>query len=74
MARIDKIERATMERNSVHNPVDATYTVFQDGDGRPILQIDTYGSESRQLPGKKSQSLQFSSQGLEALRRILQEI
>jgi hypothetical protein len=43
----------------VHEPVDCTYTVFEDGAGQRYLQIDTYGSKQRQLRGKKAS--RFSS-------------
>ena len=44
MALLEKLTRVKMDRNVVHEPVaDATFSVFQDGDGRSYLQIDTYG-------------------------------
>ena len=59
----------------VHEPVaDATFSVFDDGDGRSYLQIDTYGSLKRKMPGKKSQSLQFGPEALAQLRMILEDI
>jgi hypothetical protein len=63
--------RSEMERNTMHGVVDATYTVFSDPQGQPYLQIDTYGSKDRAIPGKKSQSLQFGPQGIAELRQIL---
>jgi hypothetical protein len=63
-----------MERNSVHEPVQATYAVFRDGKGNTYLQIDTYGSLERQIPGKKSQSIQLSPDGLKALRAVLESM
>jgi hypothetical protein len=71
MARIDQIEEITMSRNSVHGPVQVTYSVFHDVEGNAYLQIDTYGSLDREMPGKKSQSLQFSPAGIQRLREIL---
>jgi hypothetical protein len=35
------------------------------------LQIDTYGSVDRKLPGKKSQSLRFAPEAINQLREIL---
>ena len=37
-----------MERNSLHDEIEATYTTFQR-DGAIFLQIDTYGREERVL-------------------------
>lgn len=44
-------------RNSVHKPVEATYTVFQEKE-KTSFQIDTYGTPGRAMPGKVSQSIQ----------------
>lgn len=74
MALVKKLERINMDRNSVHGEVDATVTVFQDDDGTKFLQIDTYGSPEREIPGKKSQSIQFGPEGMAALREILADI
>ena len=74
MARIDRLEKNVMARNSVHEPVEATYSVFVDDEGRRYLQIDTYGSAGRQMRGKKSQSVQFGPEAIGALRRILDEL
>jgi len=75
MALIKKLSKITMDRNTVHAPVtDATFAVFQDDDGRSFLQIDTYGSSSRKLVGKKSQSFQFGPDALKQLRAILESV
>ena len=72
MALVKKLSKITMDRNVVHEPVtDATFAIFQDDEGRSILQIDTYGSSERKYVGKKSQSLQFGPDALKQLRAIL---
>ncbi len=38
-----------------------------------MLQIDTYGSESRKIPGKVSQSIRFSPEALKQLSKIIRE-
>lgn len=45
MARInlDTIRKNDKDRNTVHTPVTATYTVFDTVDGEHYVQIDTYG-------------------------------
>jgi hypothetical protein len=73
MALIRRLEKSSMLRTGVHEPVDCTYTVFQDDAGQRYLQIDTYGSTRRQLRGKKSQSIQFGPEAIGALHRLLQD-
>ncbi|NWG71210.1 MAG: methionyl-tRNA formyltransferase [Parvularculaceae bacterium] len=70
MALVRSFERKDMERNSVHKEIGATYTVFKTDD-RVFLQIDAYGSSDREIPGKKSQSLQLDERGAAALFQII---
>jgi hypothetical protein len=72
MALVRKLEKSPMLRNSVHDEVDCTYTVFRDNAGRQYLQIDTYGTSRRQIHGKKSQTIQFGPEGIGELRRLLE--
>ena len=75
MALLKRLTKVTMDRNVVHEPVaDATFSVFRDAEGRSYLQIDTYGSATRKMPGKKSQSLQFGPDALAQLRTILEGV
>jgi hypothetical protein len=39
--------------------------------GRQILHLETYGSSSREVPGRGSQFLQFDREGARILRSIL---
>ncbi len=71
MARVTKIERTRLERNSVHAPVECTYTVFDNADGNKYLQFDTYGSPRRAIQGKKSQSIQFDKESAKVVFEIL---
>jgi hypothetical protein len=73
MALIRKFEKSSMLRTAVHEPVDCTYTVFEDASGQKYLQIDTYGSTRRQLRRKKSQSIQFGPEAIGALHRLFQD-
>jgi hypothetical protein len=61
-----------MDRNSLHDEIDATYTTFER-DGRVLLQIDTYGRETREVSGKKSQTTQLDREGATALFKILKQ-
>ncbi len=60
MAQIDieNICRVEKERNSIHDKVYTTYTVFEK-DNKKYFQIDTYGRNDRENPGKLSQSIQL---------------
>ena len=70
MAIVRKLERVDLERDSKHTEVDCTYSIVETN-GKKYLQIDTYGSSSRKIPGKKSQSIRFSPEAIEHLKLIL---
>lgn len=61
MAQIDinNLQRVNKERNTIHDEVYATYTVFESN-GEKYLQIDTYGKAERMNPEKISQSFQLN--------------
>jgi hypothetical protein len=71
MALIKRFERTTMLSNHVHGEAPCTYTVFQDDSGDRFLQIDTYGSATRKLRGKKSQSIQLDASSARALYALV---
>nr|WP_321510504.1 hypothetical protein [uncultured Hyphomonas sp.] len=70
MALIRKFEKKAMDRNSIHDEIEASYTSFEF-DGRAFVQIDSYGRAEREIPGKKSQSIQLDEQGAKQLYEIL---
>lgn len=74
MAQIDirNLTKVDKERNTVHDQVYATYTVF-DNNGEKYLQIDTYGKAARENPEKISQSFQFNREVASALANLLIE-
>ncbi len=69
MAIIKNLEKINLDRNVRHTEVEATYSII---DGK-YLQIDTYGSETRQERGKKSQSIRLSPEAIVQLKDILIE-
>jgi hypothetical protein len=71
MALIRELKELTLDRDVPHREVECTYSVIHDNYGQICLQIDTYGSADRQMPGKKSQSLRLSPQAIRQLRQIL---
>jgi hypothetical protein len=59
MARIEKLEIGP-SKGSVHpSKVHARVKIFGDGPNGPIVQIDTFGSNNRAIPGKLSQTIQL---------------
>jgi hypothetical protein len=74
MALIRKLIETTKERQAVHGEVDCAYSVFTDGHGRKYLQLETFGSPTRKLTGKTSQSMQFDESSLRELNRIIESV
>jgi len=54
MALIKSFEHKSMDRNSIHDGIDATYTKFER-DGRKFIQVDSYGRA--ELPAVRIKSL-----------------
>lgn len=74
MALIRQLEERHMQRNKVHSEVEATFTIFTDQHGEKYLQIDTYGSPDRAIPGKVSQSIQFNPESMQQLHAIINRV
>jgi hypothetical protein len=71
MAIVRRLELLTLEKDTPHTEVDCTYSIIHDESGNGYLQIDTYGSKTRQIPGKKSQSIRFTPEAINQLRAFL---
>ena len=67
MALIENLSEGFKERQSIHRKTESTYFFVLDENGNKYLQIDTYGSEERAIPGKVSQSIQLSPKAIEQL-------
>ena len=59
--RPESFKRIEKNRNIIHEPVHATYTVFEM-DGKKYIQFDTYGRIDRENPEKISQSIQMDEE------------
>jgi hypothetical protein len=70
MALIRRFQEKKMDRNSIHDEIEASYSKFEK-DGRVFVQIDSFGRVSREIPGKKSQTIQLDREGASALYKIL---
>ena len=73
MAMVRHLDQIRLDKYSAHTEVECTYTVLDFG-GRKYLQIDTYGSVTRQEKGKKSQSIRFAPEAIEELRAIINKL
>ena len=70
MALILKLVESFKESIRIHKEVECNYFILEI-DGDKLLQIDTYGSDERQIPGKVSQSIQFSPEAIIELKELL---
>lgn len=67
---LDSIKKIEKSRNTIHDKVHTTYTIFEDG-GEKYVQIDTYGRLGRESPEKISQSIQINRQTAKFLVDLL---
>lgn len=72
MARVEEFQKIEKSRNSVHEVVEAGYIVFTGNDGKRYVQIETYGSKTRKLQDKVSQTIQLDESGARALVKIIE--
>ncbi len=73
MAAVTQLVRVKLERESKHSEVECTFDIIVDEQGRKWLQLDTYGSDQRQIKGKKSQSVRLSPSAIQQLKEIINE-
>ena len=73
MAPVTDFQKRDLQRDGDHTAVDCTYAIIHTDDGDKMLQLDTYGSRSRKMPGKVSQSLRFSPEAIVKLKKLLNE-
>lgn len=71
LARISRFRKIAAPRNRVHRTaVDCGYATVQTRLGR-YLQLETYGSDERQIPGKVSQTLQLDRDRCRELLKLM---
>ena len=72
MARVTSISPDDRTFRAAHpTEVEGRYLV-QEVDGRKVLQLNTYGSPDRDMPGKLSQTLQFDENAARQLHALLE--
>ena len=70
MAVVTRIERDDRSLGAHPTRLVAKYIVAER-DGKRVLQLNSYGSDERHVPGKLSQTLQFTEESAQQLYRIL---
>ncbi|MDQ0466013.1 hypothetical protein QO010_003806 [Caulobacter ginsengisoli] len=71
MAFIKALERSERTLRVHRTQVVCTYAVDTLSAGKRLIQLDTRGSEQREVPGKLSQTIQFDEEGAHRLWEIL---
>lgn len=72
MALIRAIEPITKGRQTLHEETRCCFSVFTDDNGKRYIQLDTYGTRTRQFPGKVSQALQFDEMSARQLQSLIE--
>ena len=66
MANVRNFTTKHAGRSTSHSDVEATLSLVECG-GEKFIQIDTFGSADRAIPGKVSQSLRISKSAYDEL-------
>jgi len=66
MAVIRSFELKELRSSTIHSEAEATISMIDTTDEK-FIQIDTYGSKERAIPGKTSQSLRLSKAAFDEL-------
>jgi hypothetical protein len=72
MAIIREFRHVTSDKSVLHRPVSCGWRAFHAGDVK-ILQLDTYGSDTRQIPNKVSQSIQLDREAAAQLMTLIRD-
>lgn len=74
MALVRDFHQVNSDKSVIHKPVSCGWRAFRAGAGDvTILQLDTYGSETRQIPNKVSQSIQLDRDGAAELLKLIRD-
>ena len=73
MALVKELHEQALDRKTHHTEVECTYSIIKGDDGS-FLQLDTYGSAKREMPGKKSQSIRLTTDAIAQLKKIIKSI
>jgi hypothetical protein len=73
MAIVTQIDRVNKDTRPHPTTTSCSCCTIQGDNGKTYVQIETYGSPSRQFPGKVSQSIQFDEHAAAQLKRVIEE-
>lgn len=71
MALIARFEERPLTPPRLHSSVLCGYKAV-DVQGTRVLQLETYGSDNREMPGKVSQVIQLDEGGAHELKAIIE--
>lgn len=71
MALVISIEKDERELRSLHPTQVPCKYLIGEKEGKKVLQLNTYGSDTRQNPGTQSQTLQFDENAAAELFALL---
>jgi hypothetical protein len=75
MAVVKRIERSDLHRRGMHpTTAECRAYIVDTLDGQKLLQLETYGSRTRKIPGKTSQTIQFQRDALLQLQTLINEV
>ena len=69
MAIVRKFTEEAASRETKHSECSGKIRAIESG-GEKFIQLDTYGSADREMPGKISQSLRLSEQAIQQIIRM----
>ncbi len=73
MAWVTSVEVKTGSGKVQPTQLMAHAKIFRVESGDLVVQLDSFGSDNREKPGKQSQTLQFGEQAAHQLYRILKD-
>ena len=71
MAFVKSVEKDDREIRNAHPTQLVCKYLIGQRDGKKVIQLNSYGSSERDIPGKLSQTLQFGEDAALQLYRIL---
>lgn len=71
MAFVRQVELDDRSVKSLHPTQVVCKYMVSETNGKKVLQLNTYGSDSREIPGKLSQTLQFDEAAAKQLAAII---
>jgi hypothetical protein len=73
MALIAQLKEIPKARQTVHKRVECGYSVFTGPDGQRYVQLETFGSKGRKMPGVTSQVIQLNESSAAELKRLIEQ-